>query len=120
MFGILGPADAELLRGRFRALRGNHCLVQIEAFETKDRVIAMIAEAGYDLVATGTISGPDEGSEGCLLEMKHRAGALRLSSDETRVFLEDGDQVTFRAYAEREGLSRIGFGECTGTVLPAV
>jgi fumarylacetoacetase len=73
-----------------------------------------------DLLGTGTISGPEEGSEGCLLEMKHRAVALRLSSDETRVFLEDGDRVTFRAYAEREGLPRIGFGECTGTVLPAV
>jgi fumarylacetoacetase len=70
-----------------------------------------------DLLATGTISGPEEGSEGCLLEMKHRADPLRLPSGETRVFLEDGDQVTFRACAEREGLPRIGFGECTGTVL---
>jgi fumarylacetoacetase len=49
--------------------------------------------------------------------MKHRADPLRLPSAETRVFLEDGDQVTFRACAEREGLPRIGFGECTGTVL---
>lgn len=70
-----------------------------------------------DLLATGTISGPEEGSEGCLLEMKHRAEPLRLPSGESRVFLEDGDQVTFRAYAEREGLPRIGFGECSGTVL---
>jgi fumarylacetoacetase len=72
-----------------------------------------------DLLATGTISGPEEGSEGCLLEMKHRAEPLRLPPGETRVFLEDGDQVTFCAYAEREGLPRIGFGECTGTVLAA-
>jgi fumarylacetoacetase len=70
-----------------------------------------------DLLGTGTISGPEEGSEGCLLEMKHRADPLRLPSGETRVFLEDGDQVTFRARTEREGLPRIGFGECTGTVL---
>jgi fumarylacetoacetase len=72
-----------------------------------------------DLLATGTISGPDEGSEGCLLEMKHRAEPLRLPSGETRTFLEDGDEVTLRAYAEREALPRIGFGECTGTVLAA-
>lgn len=72
-----------------------------------------------DVLATGTISGPEEGSEGCLLEMKHRAEPLRLPSGETRVFLEDGDEVTFRAYAQREGLPRIGFGVCSGTVVSA-
>ena len=72
-----------------------------------------------DLLATGTISGPEEGSEGCLLEMKHRADPLRLPTGESRVFLEDGDQVTFRAYTQTEGLPRIGFGECTGTVIAA-
>jgi fumarylacetoacetase len=72
-----------------------------------------------DLLATGTISGPDEGSEGCLLEMKHRAQPLRLPTGESRVFLEDGDQVTFRAHTQAEGLPRIGFGECTGTVIAA-
>jgi fumarylacetoacetase len=72
-----------------------------------------------DLLATGTISGPNEGSEGCLLEMKHRSAPLRLPTGEVRTFLEDEDQVTFRAYAERKGLPRIGFGECTGTVVGA-
>ncbi len=52
-----------------------------------------------DLMATGTISGPEEGSEGCLLEMKHRAEPIVLPTGEPRTFLEDGDQVTFRAYA---------------------
>jgi len=73
-----------------------------------------------DLLATGTISGPEEGSEGCLLEMKHRAEPLRLPTGEVRTFLEDGDQVTFRAYAQRERVPRIGFGECTGTVVGSV
>jgi fumarylacetoacetase len=73
-----------------------------------------------DLFATGTISGPDQGSEGCLLEMKHRSEALRLPTGETRVFLEDGDQVTLRAFTQREGLPRIGLGQCTGTVIPAL
>lgn len=72
-----------------------------------------------DLLATGTISGPEEGSEGCLLEMKHRGEPVHLPSGETRTFLEDGDQVTFRAYAFREGLPRIGFGECAGTIVGA-
>ena len=70
-----------------------------------------------DLLATGTISGPGEGSEGCLLEMKQRAEPVRLPAGEVRAFLEDGDQVTFRAYAESEGLPRIGFGECVGTIV---
>ena len=72
-----------------------------------------------DLLATGTISGPEEGSEGCLLEMKHRPEPLRLSSGEVRTFLEDGDQVTFRGYTQKDGLPRIGFGECAGTVISA-
>ena len=73
-----------------------------------------------DLLATGTISGPEEGSEGCLLEMKHRAEPVRLPGGEVRIFLEDGDQVTFRAYAFREGLPRIGFGECVGSIVGAL
>ena len=71
-----------------------------------------------DLLATGTISGPEEGSEGCLLEMKHRAEPLKLPTGETRTFLEDGDQVIFRGYCQSPGLPRIGFGECTGKILP--
>jgi fumarylacetoacetase len=69
-----------------------------------------------DLLATGTISGPDEGSEGCLLEMKHRGEPVRLPTGETRTFLEDGDEVAFRGFAERDGLPRIGFGVCAGRI----
>jgi fumarylacetoacetase len=68
-----------------------------------------------DLLATGTVSGPEVGSEGCLLEKQN--GAIRLPGGESRKFLEDGDQVTFRAYCQRAGLPRIGFGECTETVI---
>lgn len=73
-----------------------------------------------DLLATGTISGAEEGSEGCLLEMKHRAQPVCLPTGEVRTFLEDGDRVTFRAFAQKEGLPRIGFGECTGTIFGAI
>jgi len=72
-----------------------------------------------DLLATGTISGPDAGSEGCLLEMQHHGQPLALPGGDSRTFLEDGDQVTFRAYAHRDGLPHIGFGECSGTVIGA-
>jgi fumarylacetoacetase len=70
-----------------------------------------------DLLATGTISGPEQGSEGCLLEMKYRSEPLSLPTGETRTFLENGDEVVFRAFCHRPGLPRIGFGECTGRVI---
>jgi fumarylacetoacetase len=73
-----------------------------------------------DLLATGTISGPDAGSEGCLLEKQHNAEPIRLPSGEVRTWLEDGDRVTFRAYAQRPGSPRIGFGLCSGTISGAV
>ena len=72
-----------------------------------------------DLLATGTISGPEEGSEGCLLEMKHRKEPLRLPTEEKRTFLEDGDRITFRAYCQGSGVPRIGFGECLGEIVAA-
>ena len=70
-----------------------------------------------DLLATGTVSGPEQGSEGCLLEKQNDAEAIHLSGGESRKFLEDGDQICFRAYCLRPGLPRIGFGECAGTVI---
>lgn len=72
-----------------------------------------------DLLASGTISGPDAGSEGCLLEMRHRSEPVRLPTGETRTFLEDGDRVMFRGYSEAPGLPRIGFGECCGEIVHA-
>ncbi len=73
-----------------------------------------------DLLATGTVSGSATTSRGCLLEITARgAQPVVLRNGETRKFLEDGDTVIFRGYCEREGTTRIGFGECRGTVLPA-
>ncbi len=71
-----------------------------------------------DLLASGTVSGPDSHSLGCLLELTRRgAEPLRLPSGELRCFLEDGDEVVFRAWAERPGFARIGFGDCRGTIV---
>ena len=73
-----------------------------------------------DLLASGTISGTSKDSRGCLLELTWRGTEpLELPGGETRKFLEDGDEVILRGYCEREGLPRIGFGECRGVVLPA-
>ncbi len=73
-----------------------------------------------DLLASGTVSGPTKESRGCLLELTWRGSEpITLPSGETRCFLEDGDEVILHAYCEQEGL-RVGFGECRGTVFPAL
>ncbi|HYU15420.1 MAG TPA: fumarylacetoacetase [Candidatus Acidoferrum sp.] len=73
-----------------------------------------------DLLASGTVSGATRGARGCLLELTWRgAEPIRLPTGEERRFLEDGDEVIFRGWCEREGFARIGLGECRGTVMPA-
>jgi fumarylacetoacetase len=72
-----------------------------------------------DLLATGTVSGPAEGSEGCLLEKRATGEPVCLPTGELRTFLQDDDQVTFRAHARLPSGVRIGFGECTGTIARA-
>jgi fumarylacetoacetase len=73
-----------------------------------------------DLIASGTVSGPTRESRGCLLELAWRGTQpITLPTGETRAFLEDGDEVIFRGWCEREGWTRIGLGECRGTVVPA-
>jgi len=74
-----------------------------------------------DLLASGTVSGTTKESRGCLLERTWRGTEpLELPSGEQRRFLEDGDEVIMRAYCERDGATRIGFGECRGVVLPSI
>lgn len=72
-----------------------------------------------DLLGTGTLSGPAEGTQGCLLELTHGgARPIVLANGEQRVFLEDGDEVRLAAYCRRGDGLRIGFGECAGRVGP--
>ena len=74
-----------------------------------------------DLLATGTVSGPQPDSLGCLLEITQRGALpLHLPNNETRTFLEDGDEVIFRGFCAKQGFPRITFGECRGTILPAL
>jgi fumarylacetoacetase len=73
-----------------------------------------------DLLGSGTVSGASRDARGCLLELTWRGTEpLRLPNGEERRFLEDGDEVTLRGWCERDGFARIGFGDCTGIVLPA-
>ncbi|HRX85771.1 MAG TPA: fumarylacetoacetase [Phycisphaerae bacterium] len=73
-----------------------------------------------DLYASGTVSGPTPDSYGSLLELTWRGEKpLALPSGETRKFLADGDTVILRGACQAENF-RIGFGECAGTILPAL
>ena len=73
-----------------------------------------------DLLASGTISGENEDSRGCMLEMTWRgANPLTLPNGETRKWLEDGDTLAISGWCEGEGY-RVGFGEVSGKILPAV
>ncbi len=73
-----------------------------------------------DLLASGTISGPAKEERGSMLELTWRGTEpIELPSGETRKFLADGDTVTMTGRCERNGI-RVGFGEVTGTLLPAL
>jgi fumarylacetoacetase len=71
-----------------------------------------------DLFASGTISGPDKGSQGSMLELTRRGTEpVVLPTGEERKFLHDGDEIILRAYFQRDGASRIGLGECAGLIV---
>lgn len=73
-----------------------------------------------DLLASGTISGPEKESRGCMLELGWRGTEpIELGKGEKRAWLEDGDQVVMTGWCQGDGY-RIGFGEVTGCVMPAL
>ena len=96
-----------------------------DLYWTAGQMIAHHASGGCalrtgDLLGSGTVSGPDRKTAGCLLEITARgAEPISLPSGETRSFLEDGDEVILRGRCEREGFVGIGLGECRGAVISA-
>ncbi|HYO77796.1 MAG TPA: fumarylacetoacetase [Thermoanaerobaculia bacterium] len=103
-----------LSRGNFRDMYWT--VAQLVAHHTSNGCNLMPG----DLLASGTISGTEKDSRGSLLELAWRGTEpVELPTGETRRFLQDGDEVILRAYCEREGHARIGFGECRGIVLAA-
>jgi fumarylacetoacetase len=72
-----------------------------------------------DLLASGTISGDDDGSYGSMLELAWRGERpLALPTGEERSFIEDGDRVIVGGWAQADGY-RVGFGEAEGLVSAA-
>jgi fumarylacetoacetase len=73
-----------------------------------------------DLIGTGTLSTDAAGGLGSLLEISVGGKQpIELLTGEKRSFLEDGDEITLRAWCEGEGGVRIGFGDCVGRVGPS-
>ncbi len=73
-----------------------------------------------DLLGSGTISGPTKPERGALLELSWGGKEpITLDTGEERSFLEDGDTLTLHGAAKGNGY-QIGFGDCAGTILPAL
>ncbi len=73
-----------------------------------------------DLFASGTVSGPDHGTEGSFIELTLRGERpVGLPDGTTRGFLADGDRVELRGWAGSDPDTRIGLGTVTGTILEA-
>jgi fumarylacetoacetase len=97
-----------------------HCYWSVPQLITHHTVGGCNFQPG-DLIGTGTQSGPNPEEAGSLLELA--AGGkqpVQLGTGETRSFLQDGDTLILKAFCEKPGLARIGFGQCAGTVLPAI
>lgn len=72
-----------------------------------------------DMMASGTISGPTQNEYGSFLELTWRGTKpIKLKDGSERKFVNDNDTITIRGYCKKDGV-RVGFGECTATLLPA-
>jgi fumarylacetoacetase len=72
-----------------------------------------------DLYGSGTISGPTPDSYGSMLELCWKGTKpIQMKDGSQRVFIQDHDTITMKAYAEKEGI-RIGFGTCQTKILPS-
>lgn len=74
-----------------------------------------------DLLASGTISGREQHNFGSMLELSWKGSReVELDGGEVRKFLKDGDAVIMKGWCERDGLGRVGFGQCSARILPAL
>ena len=73
-----------------------------------------------DLLGSGTISGKESGCEGSMIEVtKGGKETIELEDGIERKFLQDGDTMTLYGVCGTEDDGLVGFGECSGTIIPA-
>ena len=72
-----------------------------------------------DLFGSGTISGPEKNQRGAFIELTWGGAEPVQVGDETRTFIEDGDEIAISATAPGPNGTRIGFGEVRTRILPA-
>lgn len=123
-----GMDPVRLSKGNFRDMYWT--LAQMVTHHT---VNGCNLQAG-DLLGSGTVSGTTRDSRGSLLELTWdgdpfanppvlvpgtQRTPITLPTGEERKFIGDGDEIIMKAYCEREGFRRIGFGECRGIIEPA-
>lgn len=70
-----------------------------------------------DLLGSGTVSGPEEHEAACLWEITGGTLPIQLPTGETRVWLDDGDELILRGRASKQGHISIGFGSCSGRIV---
>ncbi|GIH91747.1 fumarylacetoacetase [Planobispora siamensis] len=96
-----------------------------EMYWTPDQMLAHMTVNGAslrvgDLYASGTVSGPEAGQRGSLIELTwNGTEPIKLSDGSVRTFLEDGDTVTITATAPGPDGGSIALGEVSGTIRPA-
>ncbi|MDT9001429.1 fumarylacetoacetase [Paucibacter sp. APW11] len=110
-----GEPAARLVRSNFR-----HAYWTLAQMLTHHASNGCNLQSG-DLLGSGTQSGPKPEEAGSLLELTQGGKQpITLPNGEQRLFIEDGDTVILRAFAERDGARRIGFGDCACTITPAL
>jgi fumarylacetoacetase len=109
-----GQAPARIARSNYR-----HAYWTVAQMVTQHSINGCNLQPG-DLLGSGTLSGPDPAEACSLLELSFGGRqALTLPNGEERRFLEDQDEVTLRAWCEKSGARRLGFGSAVGRLLSA-
>lgn len=122
-FNIVLTADLVIADGQSRRIATTNFDTM---FWTLAQMVAHQASSGApleagDLLGSGTVSGPTPEARACISELNERgANPVVFDGDIKRVWIQDGDTVALRGRAEAPGRVSIGFGECVGTVQPAV
>jgi fumarylacetoacetase len=116
---------ARMKKSGWPAVRLSHANVLQAAYWTPAQLVTHHTSNGCnlqvgDLLGTGALSGPGAGEAGSLLELSQGGKApIALPGGEQRMFLEDGDTLTLKAYGEAPGAVRIGLGSVSGTIVAA-